>query len=94
MPVLPLSLPNRYSLLPALCSDGIIYADVRASAYDGDAFVAYIDGLMKHMNPWPHPRSVLVMDNCAIHHVDEVAYVCAQRYVSLVSYALLLITLI
>lgn len=71
----------RYSILPALCSEGIIYADIQPGAYDGAGFVAYMHSLMEHMNPWPNPCSVVVMDNCAIHHVEEVAHICEQRYV-------------
>jgi hypothetical protein len=72
---------HRYSLLPALCSDGIIYADIQPGAYDGAIFVAYIEALMSYINPWWNPCSVLIMENCAIHHVDKVAHICVQRYV-------------
>jgi hypothetical protein len=70
---------HSYSLLPALCSDGIIFADVREGAYDGPSFINYISRLLEHMNPWPQPRSVLIMDNCAIHHVEDVASLCMAQ---------------
>ena len=70
---------GRYSLLPALCSDGILYADIRRGAYDGPAFVQYIRDLMPYMKPYPEPCSVLVMDNCPIHHLDDVAHICEEQ---------------
>jgi transposase len=76
-----LILLDSYSLLPALCSDGIIYCDIKVGAYNGPSFVSYIEALLQHMSPWPEPKSVLVMDNCAIHHVDTVRYLCEERYV-------------
>ena len=75
------NLLSRYSLLPALCSDGIIYSRIREGAYDGAAFLGYVKALMPRMNRWPAARSVLVLDNCSIHHLTEVEEVCEERYV-------------
>ena len=72
----------RFSLLPALSCNGIIFSDVREGTYDGPAFVQYIEQLLPHMNPWPEPLSVLVMDNCSIHHLDDIAPLCASRWVT------------
>nr|GAT52207.1 TPR domain protein [Mycena chlorophos] len=36
------------------------------------------------MQPYPGPRSVLVMDNCRIHHVEEVEAICDERGIKLV----------
>ncbi|KIJ35195.1 hypothetical protein M422DRAFT_136599, partial [Sphaerobolus stellatus SS14] len=72
-----------YSLLPALCSEGVIYSEVRKGAYDGPAFIEFMTNLLEHMSPWPAPKSVLVMDNCSIHHLDEVEALCTQRGVPL-----------
>ncbi|KIJ51782.1 hypothetical protein M422DRAFT_244132 [Sphaerobolus stellatus SS14] len=72
-----------YSLLPALCSEGIIHAHTKQGSYDGEDFIAYIEELLSKMNPWPQPRGVLVMDNCSIHHVDDVALLCAARGIRL-----------
>jgi len=77
--VLLTPLPS-YSILPALSNDGIIFSDIREGAYDGHGFVEYIQCLLPHMNPWPEARSVLVMDNCAIHHVDEVLPLCEEQF--------------
>ncbi|KIJ36630.1 hypothetical protein M422DRAFT_143696, partial [Sphaerobolus stellatus SS14] len=61
-----------YSLLPVLCSEGIIYSEIQKGAYDGPSFLTFIENLLEHMNPWPAPWSVLVMDNCSIHHLEDV----------------------
>ncbi|KIJ42378.1 hypothetical protein M422DRAFT_96946, partial [Sphaerobolus stellatus SS14] len=63
-------------VLPALTQDGIIFADIRQGAYDGASFVDFITDLLPYMNPCPEQHSVLVMDNCQIHHVDEVMHLC------------------
>ncbi|KAJ7875283.1 hypothetical protein B0H14DRAFT_2715899, partial [Mycena olivaceomarginata] len=31
------------------------------------------------MNPYPAPRSVLILDNCRIHHVDGIEELCNQE---------------
>lgn len=66
----------RYSLLPALSLSGVIYSDVRQGAFNGDGFLSFLDGLLAVMNPYPAPNSVLVLDNCSIHHVDGVQERC------------------
>ncbi|KIJ45989.1 hypothetical protein M422DRAFT_125351, partial [Sphaerobolus stellatus SS14] len=63
-------------VLPALTQNGVIYADVRQGAYDGASFIQFIQGLLPYMNPWPERHSVLVMDNCQIHQVDQVVRLC------------------
>ena len=69
----------RYSLLPALSQDGIIYSDIKLGAYDGEGFLQFLSGHLEVMNPYPAPCSVLVMDNCAIHHVPGVQQMCNER---------------
>lgn len=74
----------RYSVLPALTLDGVIYSEVRFGAFNGDMFLDFLDNLLEVMNPHPLPHSVLVLDNCAIHHVDGVAERCFAAGVKLV----------
>lgn len=71
---------TRFSLLPAIMIDGIIYSDIKVRGYDGDEFLEYLDRLTARMNPYPGPRSVLFIDNCRIHHVEGVEELCAARY--------------
>ncbi|KAJ7212602.1 hypothetical protein GGX14DRAFT_308547, partial [Mycena pura] len=67
---------HSYSILPALASDGIIYSHVKEGGYNGEEFCIWLEGLMEHMQPYPAPRSVLVIDNCRIHHVADVEAIC------------------
>jgi hypothetical protein len=57
--------------------DGILYSHIKIGGYDGDEFMEYLDGLTAEMNPYPAPQSVLVIDNCRIHHVVRVEELCA-----------------
>ena len=39
----------------------------------GDTFYNFIRGsLIPNMLPFPNPKSILVLDNCSIHHVEFV----------------------
>jgi hypothetical protein len=70
---------NRYTLLPAITMGGIIYSHVKVGSYDGAQFIEYLEGLLQVMNPYPAPNSVLIMDNCKIHHVEGVWDLCDQQ---------------
>jgi hypothetical protein len=52
--------------------NGIIYSHIKVGSYNGDQFIEYLDGLLTIMNSYPGPNSVLVLDNCQIHHVAGV----------------------
>ncbi|KAJ7186269.1 hypothetical protein GGX14DRAFT_383621, partial [Mycena pura] len=70
---------KRYSVLPALTCDGVLYSHVKLGGYNGEEFCIWLNGLMQRMQPYPGPRSVLVIDNCTIHHVAEVEEICSAR---------------
>jgi transposase len=55
--------------LPALSLDGILHFEVLENAITGDDFLQFVRRLLPHMNKWPLPRSVLVIDNASIHKV-------------------------
>jgi hypothetical protein len=38
-----------------------------------------LEGLLGVMNPYPAPHSVLILDNCRIHHVEGVEELCTNR---------------
>ncbi|KAF7335978.1 DDE family endonuclease [Mycena sanguinolenta] len=73
----------RYSLLPAITIDGLIYTHVKVGGYNGEQFVEWLEGLLQVMNPYPAPHSVLILDNCRIHHVDDVQEMCDAKGVKL-----------
>ncbi|EIW58335.1 uncharacterized protein TRAVEDRAFT_124639, partial [Trametes versicolor FP-101664 SS1] len=63
----------RFSLLPALSLDGIIALDIFEGSVNKERFIAFVHGeLAPKLTPYPGPRSVVVMDNCAIHHDEEI----------------------
>ena len=69
----------RYSVLPAICLDGILTVKILEGSFDSDSFARFIDGLLCHMNPFPGPNSVIVMDNCRIHKSDLVREMIEER---------------
>ncbi|KAJ7210797.1 hypothetical protein GGX14DRAFT_334814, partial [Mycena pura] len=69
---------HRYSMLPAITSEGIIYSHVKKGGYNGEEFCLFLEGLMPHMQAYPAPRSILIIDNCRIHHVEEVDEICDE----------------
>ena len=70
-----------YSVLPALSLEGVIFSDIVKGSYNGEKLVQFVDEFTNVMNCYPGKNSVLVMDNCRIHHVPEVDEVCATKYV-------------
>jgi len=58
---------SRYSILPALSLDGVLHLDVQECAYNTQLFTEFVDGLLDKMNPFPEPKSVIVMDHASMH---------------------------
>jgi transposase len=75
---------QRYSLLPAITANGLLYCDIKKGGYSGDDFLHWLDKLLEYMNPYPAPQSILVLDNCRIHHVPGVEEKCAKKGIRLV----------
>lgn len=69
----------RYSVLPAISLNGILDVKIIEGSFDSDSFARFIDGLLYHMNPFPGPSSVIVMDNCHIHKSDLVREIVEAR---------------
>ena len=67
-----LSISCRFSVLPALSLDGILAVKIIEGSFTTKQFKAFVDGLLDHMTPFPGPNSVIVMDNCWIHHTRAV----------------------
>jgi len=75
---------DRYSVLPGLSLNGIVYAQIIQGSFNGSTFKIFLKGLLACMNPYPSPQSVLVMDNCAIHHVEGIQEMCDEASVKLI----------
>ena len=69
----------RYSILPVLSLDGILYVDIIEGSYNMESFVIFIEGLLDQMNPFPQPNSVIVMDNCHIHKCPDILNMITTR---------------
>jgi DDE superfamily endonuclease len=61
---------ENYSLLPALSLHGYIACNVYVGAVDGETFLDFIEqDVLPHCTKFPGPRSIIIMDNAAIHNV-------------------------
>ena len=58
---------DRYSVLPALSLNDILYASIVEGSFNTALFKDFIKGLLNQMQPYLAPNSVIVMDNCRIH---------------------------
>lgn len=64
---------KRLSILPALSLRGIIALDIFEGSVDRARFIDFLrEQLVPILRPYPGPNSVVIMDNCAIHHGDEI----------------------
>ena len=67
---------KRVSSITAMSIDGLLAYELTVDTVNGEAFLNFLTGtLIPEMMPYDgnNPRSILVMDNCSIHHVQEVA---------------------
>lgn len=72
----------RYSILPAISLDGILDCNIVEGSFNTRKFKDFIEGLLDHMQPYPAPNSVIVLDNCRIHKDPEIIEMVESRYVS------------
>jgi transposase len=75
---------RRYQILPAYTQDGVLFYRVYHETTDSIVFEDYIEQLLHHCNPFPKPRSVLVMDNASFHHIERIKELCRDAGVILV----------
>lgn len=67
---------KRVSSITAMSIDGLLTYDLTVDTVNGEAFLNFLmSTLIPEMMPYngSNPKSILVMDNCAIHHIEEVA---------------------
>jgi hypothetical protein len=69
----------RYSLLPALTMDGMIYAKVVEGSFTAETFFEFILGLLDRMDQSMPQGSVIVMDNAGIHKDPSLREVIEAR---------------
>ena len=72
---------NRVAAITAMCTDRIIATELFHGTLNGDRFLDFLrGGLIPEMLPFDgsSPRSVLVLDNCSVHHVSSALEVLRQ----------------
>jgi len=75
---------RRYHILPAYTQDGVLFFKVYQGNTDGVVFKDYIKQLLHHCQPYPKPKSVLVMDNASFHHSERIEQMCREADIILV----------
>ena len=74
--VQPLKRSERWSILPIYSIDGFLDWEIIQCGFTTELFNEFVASkVLPICTPWPRPRSILVMDNAAIHHSD-VLYFC------------------
>ena len=66
---------QRYNAIAAMSSSKILALEIKTGTIDGEVFFDFIRGtLIPQMLPFngQNPHSILVLDNCTIHHINEV----------------------
>lgn len=64
----PLKRQERYSILPAYYSDGILCYIIHHGSIKGYRFEWFLEEVvLPRCNPFPRPKSVIIIDNCSIH---------------------------
>ncbi|KAG1731488.1 uncharacterized protein EDB91DRAFT_1058707, partial [Suillus paluster] len=64
---------KQYSILPILTLNGIIAYDIIKGPMTSKRFMQFLqEHVLPLTNPYPGSHSVLVLDNCCIHHSKEV----------------------
>ena len=63
------------SAITALTKDGILATELHTGTTDSDKFYDFLRGsVIPNIHPYDGvaPKSILIMDNCLIHHVQDV----------------------
>ncbi len=66
---------ERVNAIAAISSAGLLSMELMKGSVNGESFYDFLRGtLIPQMMPFDghNPHSVLIMDNCSVHHVDEV----------------------
>ncbi|KAA1091662.1 hypothetical protein PGT21_050250 [Puccinia graminis f. sp. tritici] len=76
---------KRFTLIPAICLDGVVALTVTDENVKGRNFAHFLKFiLLPRMNAYPARNSILVLDNAQIHANERIAKLCADVGVRLV----------
>ena len=67
---------QRISSISAMSTEGILAVELTNNSVNGEKIFDFVCGsLIPEMSPFDgySPKSIAVMDNCSIHHIQEVA---------------------
>ena len=68
----PFSRGNRVSVLAAFDTTGFFAWTTTEGTFTRQKFhTGFIDHILPHLNPWPMPRSIVILDNAKIHIYRE-----------------------
>ena len=63
---------TRVSAITGMCSEDVLGYELTTGTVNGDKFFDYVRGqLIPSMHPFPGDQSILVMDNCRVHHTEQ-----------------------
>ncbi|RXW19082.1 hypothetical protein EST38_g6778 [Candolleomyces aberdarensis] len=69
-----------YSVLPAFMYEGYIVIDVVEGSINKEKFISFIyNEVAPLLNPYPAPKSVVVLNNCTIHHDEEIQRIVVEE---------------
>ena len=74
---------EHISAIAAMSVEGIVALKIVQRGVDGDTYYDFICSLIPHFMPYNcfNKHSVIICDNCTIHHVEEVEQVCLDASV-------------
>jgi transposase len=75
---------KRYQILPAYAQDRMVLRRVFQGSTDVDVFEDFVEQLLQHCNPWPEPKSVLVIDNASFHRTMKIEQIYTDSVVKLI----------
>jgi transposase len=76
---------DRYQILRAYTSEGVLAASIYKGATDAATFEAFLENiLLPRCGKYPAKNSVIIMDNATIHHSERIPQLCADAGVKLV----------
>lgn len=83
--------PRSISVLASFDVNGFVTWKSQKCAFTKNSFHhAFVETIIPIMNPFPLPRSIIVLDNCSIHHYTELEQVFSplsfSLLISLLSY--------
>lgn len=63
--------PKSISVLASFDVNGFVTWKSQKCAFTNSFHRAFVETIIPIMNPFPLPRSIIVLDNCSIHHYTE-----------------------